>query len=123
MPTSPYSKDLRKKVIEYIKKGNSQKDASEVFGLHKNTVNRWSIRYLREGHYGARPRLGNRSRVDYKAMELFVSNKPDIKLSEVGSKFGISGWHAGRILKKLGFSYKKKPSHMWKQMKKNEQGT
>ena len=55
MSTSPYSEDLRKKVIEYIKKGKSQKETSEVFGIHKNTVNRWSVRYLKEGHYGARP--------------------------------------------------------------------
>jgi len=40
-------------------------------------------------------------------MELFVSNSSDIKLLEIGGKFGISGLHAGRIIKKLGFSYKK----------------
>jgi hypothetical protein len=30
MSTSPYRGDLRKKVIDYIKKGKSQKQASEV---------------------------------------------------------------------------------------------
>jgi transposase len=33
MSTSPYSKDLRKKVIDYLNKGKSQKEASEIFGI------------------------------------------------------------------------------------------
>jgi transposase len=49
MTTSPYSRDLREKVINYLKKGNEQKTASEIFGIHKNTVHRWWIRYKLEG--------------------------------------------------------------------------
>lgn len=56
MSTSPYSLDLREKVINYISKGHSQKEASDVFGLHRNTVNRWCIRYKQEGNCAARPR-------------------------------------------------------------------
>ena len=120
MTTSPYSKDLRKKIIAYLDKGKTQKEASEVFGVHRNTISRWNVRYRNEGNYAARVRLGPKSRVDIKAVELFVKNNPDIKLSDIGNKFGISGWHAGRLLKKLGFSYKKKASPMWKQAKKKE---
>jgi len=107
MSTSPYSGDLRKKVMEYIKKGKSQKQASEVFDIHKNTINRWCVRNGKEGSYAARPRLGYKSKVDKLAMEDFVKANPNIKLSELGVRFSISAWHAGRILKQLGFSYKK----------------
>ncbi len=41
MTSSPYSKDLRNKVMNYLKKGKSQKEASEVFGIHVNTISRW----------------------------------------------------------------------------------
>ena len=64
--------------------------------------------------------LGPKSKIDYAEVELFVKNNPDTKLASIGNKFGISGWHAGRILKKLGFSYKKKPFRMWKQIKESE---
>lgn len=36
-----YSIDLRKKVIEFIEQGNTQKLACEIFNLNKATVNRW----------------------------------------------------------------------------------
>ena len=121
MSTSPYSLDLRKKVMDYISQGNSQKQTSEVFGIHKNTINRWCVRNEKEGNYAPRPRLGNKSKVDKLAMEEFVKTNPNINLSELGTRFEISPCHAGRLLKKLGFRYKKKASVIWKQMSKSEQ--
>lgn len=123
MTSSPYSNDLRTKVINYLSKGNSQKEASEVFGIHRNTVSRWSTRYNKEGSYAARVRLGRKSNIDHEEVELFVVENPDKKLHDIGNKFLISGWHASRILKKLGFSYKKNPSPIWKQIKKSETNT
>ena len=120
MLTSPYSQDLRKKVISYLSKGKTQKEASEVFEIHRNTVSRWNKRYRQEGSYSARKRLGYKSKLDHNKIELFVKDNPDSKLSSIGARFGISKSHAGLILKKLGFSYKKKPSPMWKQAKESE---
>jgi transposase len=40
MTTIPYSKDLRKKVINDLNKGKTEKEASEIFGVHRNTVSR-----------------------------------------------------------------------------------
>ncbi|MBL3284920.1 IS630 family transposase domain protein [Rickettsiales endosymbiont of Paramecium tredecaurelia] len=120
MSTKPYSEDLRKRVVGYIQKGKTQKEASEVFGIHSNTVHRWWARYNKEGNYSARRRLGARRRVDYKEIELFVKNNPNTKLEVIGNRFGISSWHSARVLKSLGFSYRKKPLPMWKQVKKIE---
>lgn len=123
MSTSPYSIDLRKKVIEYIKKGNCQKSASKIFGIHKNTINRWSVRYKTEGTIEPKIRLGLKSKVNKKELEEFVKNNPNTTLAKAGIKFGITAWQVGRILRKLGFSYKKKPLAMWKQAKKKELST
>ena len=123
MSTSPYSEDLRKKVINYLCQGKSQKEASEIFGIHRNTISRWSTRYRKEGSYTARPRLGRKSKLSYREIELFVQNNPDTKLSNIGNKFAISAWHACRVLKKIGFSYKKKRSPTWKRVKTNETST
>jgi transposase len=123
MSTSPYSNDLRKKVINYLEKGKTKKEASEVFGVHRNTVSRWKMRYCQEGSYEARKRSGYKSKLDYNRIELFVKDNADTKLSIIGAQFGISKGHAGLILKKLGFSYKKKPSPTWKQNRRNERHT
>lgn len=120
MTTSPYSQDLRKKVMDYLSQGNSQKEASKIFSLHKNTINRWYVRYQKEGSYAARKRLGRKSKIDQVAMEKFVKANPNMKLSELGHQFGISARHAGSLLKKLEFRYKKKASVMWKQILKSE---
>ena len=120
MTTSPYSQDLRQKVINYLDKGKTQKEASEVFGVHRNTISRWNNRYEREGNYEAKIRLGPKSKLDYKKIELFVKNNEDVKLSDIGAEFSISKGYAGVVLKRLGFSYKKKLLPTWKQAKKSE---
>ena len=120
MSTSPYSIDLREKVIEYIKKGNSQKSASQIFAIHKNTINRWCIRYKLEGILAPKIRIGYKSKVDKSKLEEFVKNNPNMTLAKASLKFGVTAWQIGRILKKMGFSYKKKPLPMWKRVKKDE---
>jgi transposase len=60
MSTSPYSIDLREKVIKYIESGNSQQSASKIFRLNVSTVNRWWLRYKREGNYAAKKRPGGK---------------------------------------------------------------
>jgi transposase len=120
MSTSPYSKDLREKVIKYINSCNSQKSASELFSLHRNTVSRWWNRYKKEGIYTARRRLGRKSKLSFVEIVEYVTNNPDTKLSIIGKKFGISAWHASTVLKKLGFSYKKKTLPTWNQIKIKE---
>jgi transposase len=82
----------------------------KVFSLHENTLNRWWVRYQKEGSYAARKRLGRPSKVDQAKLGQVIQANPSIKLKELGANFNISGWHASRILKKLGFSYKKKAS-------------
>lgn len=108
MSTSPYSQDLRNKVINYLLQGNSQRQASKVFSIHENTLNRWWVRYKKEGNCQARERLGRPSKVDQFKFEQAVKSNPNTSPKELGSQFKISAWHACRILKKLGFSYKKK---------------
>ena len=120
MTTSPYSEDLRKKALNYLQKGRTQKEVSEVFGVHRNTISRWNIKCCRGGGHAPKKRLGYKSKLDYNQIELFVKNNEDSTLAKIGAQFGISKGHAGVILKKLGFSYKKKISPTWKQTKKNE---
>ncbi len=123
MTTSPYSLDLRKKVINHIKQGHSQLEASLLFKLHKNTVNRWWVRYHKEGTLSARARPGFKSKVDHAAMAEYVISNSNVKLYELGKIYKITASQASRILGKLGFSYKKKPSPMWKRATPEEMNT
>ena len=108
MSTSPYSYDLRQKVMNYLNEGHSKQETARIFDIHKNTISRWCARYKIEGHFKERKRLGLKSQVDKEALSEFVTHNPDSKLNDIGQKFNITGTQARRILKKIGFSYKKK---------------
>ena len=58
MSTSPYSLDLREKVISFLENGHSKKETSVVFKLNQKTVFSWYNRYTKEGHYLPRKRFG-----------------------------------------------------------------
>jgi len=120
MSTNPYSIDLRTKVIKFIEEGNSQRLASKVFSLSKTTINAWHVRYKSEGHYRARKRIGAKASIDVKEFERYVREHPNKKASDIGKRFNLSTTGTRYWLKKLRFSYKKKPLPTWKQIKRKE---
>ena len=119
MSTSPYTLDLREKVIKYLQKGHTQKACAEVFSLHLSTVQRWWARYSAEGHFKPRKRLGSKGKVDPQALIDYVKIYPEKTLKQIGAHFDVTDVSIFNRLKKLGFSYKKKPSPMRKQVKRN----
>ena len=123
MSTSPYSIDLREKVINFIKAGNSQKEASIVFGIDKMTINRWHLRYKNEGHCQPKMRLGAKPSIETEDFVQYVKDHPDARAEDIAGKFGISASGARYWLRRVGFSYKKKPLPMWKQAKKSAMRT
>jgi transposase len=119
MPTSPYSLDLREKVINFIMAGNTQTEAAKVFSLNLSTVNRWYLRHRKEGHCHPRKRLGAKSKIDKESLKLYITQNPNATLQEISKEYGVSLWGIYYWIKRLGFSYKKKPLPMWKLVKKN----
>ena len=123
MTTSQYSVDLRKKVIEYLEQGHSQKQASEVFNIHRNTISQWWNRHKKEGTIEPKKRPGAKRKVDREKLKQYVDEKPNTTLVQIAEKFGISVRQVGRILKAIKYSYIKKPLAMWKRTKKKEKNT
>jgi transposase len=123
MSTSPYDQDLREKAMAYVQQGHSQAKTARIFGIHRNTLNRWCLRYQEEGHFQARKRLGLKSKVDPQELEKFVLSHPHCQLSDVGERFGITTSHARRLLRQNDFRYKKKLFNIKKSVKRNEKFT
>lgn len=116
---SSYSKDFRDKVIKYINKGNSCNKAAIKFDIAANTVRNWYKRYKSEGHYLSRKVGGKKGRVTEQEITSYISSKADFTLKEMGLYFNMSAVGAYYWLRKLGYSYKKKPLAIWKQTKKS----
>jgi transposase len=123
MSTSPYSLDLRRKVITQVESGKSQVSVSKSFDINLSTVSRWWLRYKREGNFLAKPRPGARSKISVEELKSYISKDPNSRLEDMSKEFCISIWGIYYWLKKLGYSYKKKPSPLWKQMRKDERST
>lgn len=119
MSKRSYSKDLRTRVIDYIKQGKSQISASKTYKISKSTVSRWWLIYQKEKRLTCKARGGSKGKINPSSLSKFVEENPDKTLSEIGEVFGIKASSVYYRLKSLDFSYKKKPSPMWKQMKKS----
>ena len=116
---APYSKDYRNKVISYVKRGNSCHSASIKFEIASNTVRNWYKRYKSEGNYLSKKMGGKKPKVASQDVVNYVDSTPNFILSDMGKHFNMSAAGARYWLKKLGYSYKKKPLPMWKRVRKN----
>ncbi|PPE03667.1 IS630 transposase-related protein [Holospora curviuscula] len=120
MKKKQYSLDLKERVIEYIKLGHDQKTSAKMFMVSKSSVSRWWIRYEKEGVIKPSVRLGSKGKIDPDQLKIYVENNENKTLAEIARLFNVSICSVYRRLKKLGFSYKKKPLPMWRLVKKNE---
>lgn len=120
MTKKAYSNDLRSRVIEYIKLGNTQRSAVELFKISKSAVNRWWLRYKNDGVLIAKVKGGSKGKINLSKLIEYVGANPDKTLTEIGKEFGASNCAIHKRLKKLGFSYKKKTLSIWKQIKRKE---
>jgi transposase len=115
-----YSEDLRSRVIKHIESGSTQITASRLFKVSRSTVSRWWIAYVEDGRTSAKSRGGSKGKINQEDLRIFVTDNNHKTLLEIGQHFGVSAWAINKRLKRLRFSYKKKPSPTWKQVKKNE---
>lgn len=120
MSTKPYSEDLRKRVIEYLIEGGNYKEASKRYKISISALGRWYRRYKQEGTYEVRRRVGAKIKIDLVRLENYVLTTRDTKLKELSKEFNVSTFTVSHWLRRLGFSYKKKPLPTWKQIKRRE---
>jgi transposase len=71
-----YSTDLRKKIVQSVKKGVSISETARRFGVNRSTVGRYLKRFNEEGSLIFKKTPGSRSKLDESAMRLL---EEDIK--------------------------------------------
>jgi putative transposase len=103
-----YSNDLRKKVIEFIDKGNSIADTAKVFGITKPTIYRWLKKQRYDGNLSDKPPKRPWKKIDPRLLIVFVKQHPDFTLLEYAKRFKTSAAAICRTLKKLKITRKKR---------------
>jgi transposase len=112
----PMSMDLRKRIINARERGDSVAKIAREKEVTERAVYQLLARYKDTGSYAPLPKSGGRKSVIDEALaaeiKAKITERPDITLSEIIEEFKLDICVSAmcRIVKRLGFSYKKNPS-------------
>ena len=102
-----YSEDLRVKVVEYLKKGHTHREAAEVFGVCMKSICTWK-KMDKEGKrliFEHVPRSPHR--INHENLLAYVKEHPDAYLREIAAHFSVGLTTIWNALHRLGVKYKK----------------
>jgi transposase len=110
---SPYSYDLRIRVVTAVEQGMGVKEASRTFGLHRDTIVAWLARRDATGDVQAKGgyQRGHSPKItDSEQFQAFVQAHGEATLEELAEAWGgVKRMTIWRQLRKLGYTHKKRP--------------
>jgi transposase len=111
-----YSEDLRKKIVEALRRGTGKSEASRAFGVSLSSVKRYANMADEGRPLAPKKRPGSRPKMDEKAEKLLeadLEERPTATLAERrgflerAASVAVSEATVCRALKRLGWSRKK----------------
>lgn len=102
-----YSKDLRKKAIQYIESGASQKDAARVFGVTQRTIWNW-VKRNAAGNLDPKKYETSSRKVSNEHLIQYIKSHPDAYLREIAEEFSVDPSTIFYACKRLKITLKKK---------------
>ena len=113
---NPYSEDLRKKIVEALRRGTTKSEVARSFGVSRSSVKRYAKLVEQGRPLAPKKRPGSRPKMDQSARRLLeadMEERPSATLSERreylrrAGGVSVSESTISRMLKRLGFSRKK----------------
>ena len=111
-----YSEDLRKKIVEALRRGTTESEAARAFSVSRSSLKRYA-KLAREGRpLAPKKRPGSKPKIDESARRLLEADleaRPAATLSERREYLGrmagvaVSRSTVSRMLRRLGWSRKK----------------
>jgi transposase len=111
-----YSEDLRKKIVEALRRGATKSEAARTFSVSRSSVKRYA-KLAEEGcSLAPKKRPGSKPKMDQSATELLEADaqrRPAATLSErrefleKAARVRVSDSTVSRMLRRLGWSRKK----------------
>lgn len=110
--STPYSYDLRTKILQAIDAGMTKSQASQVFRLSRNTINLWLKRREETGdckakvgyQKGYRPKVADLEQ--FKEFARQQGGNTQVEMAQAWRE-DVSARTIGKALKKIGFTRKK----------------
>jgi len=111
-----YSEDLRKKILQALRRGATKSEAARSFGVSRSSVKRYAKLAEQGRPLAPKKRPGLKPKLDGAARRLLeadVEGRPCATLSErceylrCAARVSVSESTVSRVLRRLGFSRKK----------------
>jgi transposase len=113
---SPYSYDLRIRVVVAVEQGMEVTEASRICGLPRDTITGWLARKEAPGEVQARvgSQRGHAHKItDPEQFKGFVQDHGEATVEELAAAWGgVKRMTIWRQLRKLGYTHKTRPSAM-----------
>ena len=112
----PYSEDLRKKIVQALRRGTTNSEAARLFGVSRSSVKRYAKLAEHGRPLAPKKRPGSKPKMDERARKLLeadVEERPAPTLCERREYLGrasglwVSESTLSRMLRPLGWSRKK----------------
>ena len=119
----PYSLDLRNRAVSSVYGGMKKTEVCKVFNICRQTLYSWLGLKKTQGHLN--PQIGFQNGHSHGIKDLdtfckFVELHSDYTQEEIANHFKVGSSTIGRVLKKMGYTRKKRVKHILTEVKKNE---
>ena len=109
--------ELRTRVVNFVKEGNSKSSAIKIFKIAKQTIYDW----IKLDSNGKLTEINNyltrKSKIDTVKLLDYVNNNPDLYYREIAEVFKSSKSEIQYLLKKEGITVKKNKRYIRKETK------
>jgi len=103
-----YSIDYRRRVIEYLKEGNSQEETSMIFKVGTTTIKNWLLLLSETGSLEKRPLNRIPSKFQSEKLNAYNEENPSALLKDIAAAFNGSITGAFYALEREKITLKKK---------------
>ena len=103
-----HSVDLRKRVIDFVKEGNTQEEASKIFKVGTSSIERWLALISETGSLEKRPLNRTAPKFESEKLHSYIEENPDALLKDVAEHFGGSTTGAFYALEREKLTLKKR---------------
>ena len=103
-----YSIDLRIRVIDYVKQGNTYEKTSKIFNVGTATIERWLALLSETGGLKKRPLNRTAPKFESEKLQAYIEENSDALLKDVAEHFGGSITGAFNALEREKITLKKR---------------
>lgn len=100
-----YSKDLRPRVVKYVRQGGSKVSAAERFGVSRQVVYNWLARG--DDYSPSKPGPRQTHKLNWEALRKGIEEQPDRIVTEWAALFGVGTTAIHYALGRMRLSRKK----------------